>query len=425
MAGASTGNPVGHPQRNFTSEIPSLFKFYVPKIAPEAYRIKQDPHYVIEAVQTSYTSNGNNLMRFSLMRDCTYDMRESYLEFDLDIDQPDVGVAYLDNPGAMTLFKRVRLVGPHELEAQNEYHRLDAIAREHLSPINSEGAAAVWGFGTDSARRAKGIVQTHYKVPLVVHMLGRQPLPTNLIRDHLYLEILLAPMEEALIADSATGVVNYTISNPKLIVHQVQSSLLDQLLSQAMKSSGGGLDYTIMNCDYFLSGPISGTQHTIKLTNRSDTVEDVIFGIQPINYMQTMTNTEKFLKYPRSNLSTYEVWRGGRKWPESAALPFNRFFMQYLKHFNKWTHKGSWGDQLPIGKDAYETGDRMVHFIPLNQHRKDGIISNEGLAKFNADTEIRLTFTAAPGSTSEIHVYVRRIQTIRLNSEGHLSKLNE
>lgn len=411
-----------NPVRTHEKAVPHSMGFFNPKVVDPKIKAVKDRFRVDSDVQ-SYTSDQNTRVVFTLKNDSVLDFSRARLVMDVVVDQPTApagATCCISNPGVFTLFKNIRIRAPGIKEELQEYHRWAGILRETFSePGVAPLVASEWGFGSLLQRQAWATAgKRTYQMPIDFGMLARGPLPLHLIRDQIKLEFELAPLAESCEASAgATGMTRVTLSNVYLMVDQYFCPYYEQVLSRMVL--GNGLNIGTINYEWFLTPVKAGSlNQNLNITNRSDSVENMLVIFQPANYTASVYNPDKFILW-QAVVAQWQLFRKGRLWP---SQPFQSllFYEEFHRMLKDTSITGIWRPRSTISLGRYNV-DRNLLTIEINPFEGDGLLSNDGNSSYTADTQLRLTFSAVPAADLDAHVFVRRYASIFLTADGHLS----
>jgi len=389
--------------------IPDALKLRVPRTAPAATR--KEMKFPTES--SVYSNVSNNIVRFNFQNTDIIDFSRGGIAFDLTLTAP--GATYCRvSQGVWSIFERVRLVhGAEELEDIRENNRLQSLLFEVMrEPDVGAVLGHCYGYGTQAQRNAWGATPAKdYMMPIICGLFLSGPIPTEVFKKKLILELYLANWQNCLETD-APGPVTITLTN--CYFHYEVLQIPEPLRSTFVSNAMAGGSYPYKSFAYYNQAMVPANQNDLAIPHSSANIDCFINFMINTNDISNPAVNDKFLTWNKNTCTEHTLRINNEFFPIEPAQAQSdpQSYLMFLRWIDKWRIGGIFQNPPTISFDNYNA-DRFLIIYQMESFPREGLVNQLSTANSGNNTFLRVRFTAAPVNQSLI-TFVQVSKTIDL-----------
>lgn len=399
--------------------VPSSMRWDSPKesIAVDRKEVK------LKALQGSYGSAINNIIRWYIPNSDFIDFRKAYIKFELVVT-PGAGATYTRlSQGIWSLFDRLRIFSGFELEDVRYHNIIYSIMNELMAdPITVNSAQRMMhGVGTQYERNQWSSSPKIYILPIFSGFLQSALIPMGKVDDRLEIELYISDLNYCFESD-ATSVPTVVINNPEIIYDRVipEAEYTNRVIT-ALNS--GGLRFSFRTFEVY-QNQITSQRTSNNINHRSSAVDSFLHIMRVDSNMGQMSVNDKFLNWGFNGAVTYQMKINNQLEPEEPIICGEGALQAYLtllRWLTVWNCGGVFHN-APMITPAHWTTDRFIMVNDLNGMPDRGLINQRSTSRAASTIQLDLLLGTTPASSIRLDTIAVYFMVIKL-SNGKFSRL--
>jgi hypothetical protein len=392
--------------------IPESLKFVSPKKGPFGDRRL----FRNNAVNSTYSSNGDKIVRFYFPNARICDFRRGSIAFTLSISNlTNATYARVAN-GVWSIFNRVRLLTGIELEDIREYNFVHNFFWEVMrDPDAGDTSGEVFGWGTQFERNSWGGTPKNYEMPILVGFFQTGVIPLSLFYEQLQLELYIEDPTRCIETDSTTTPV-ITISAPYFHYEVLELSATVETTIKTM-ARAKGVCYPFRTLTYYTNS-ITSTTNNLVIPHSSAAIDCFISLIRDYASLSNMTINDKFLNWGRYTVYQHQLKINNQYYPYEPvnSLDYPASYNQFLRFIGKWRLGGVYGRPASISYDDYEV-NRFVIVNSVETFPNEGLVNDMNTDSSGQVVFVMLWMTNIPPPNTNLDTFVQHFRCIKFDEK--------
>lgn len=396
--------------------VPESLKFTVPRYGPNATR----KEFRLNPVASSYSTTGDNILRFFFNNSGIIDFRRGYIGFNVAITFPGGTTwtyARVAN-GIWTIFNRMRLTTGRELEDIREYNLLHTEMYECFrEPDAADVVGPVYGFATQVERNALGgNTVTSYCCPCLIGLFNQGCVPMGLFLERLQLECWM---------DLATKFIETDANNPPIVTltniyfhYEVIASSAATWGKIVDLARGPGVCYPFRTSTYYTTSVSNIQNANLYIPHATRAIDAFSHVFRTSNTLTSMTTNDKDLTW--IYVGPPQQWQlklNNEYFPlepaQVAADP--QSYIIFLRWVGKWHLNGSFKTPPTISYNEY-TNNRFVIVNELSPFPGEGLVSPITTEMAGNNVQLILNLAAPAPANTQMDTFAFHMRCIEFAS---------
>ncbi len=371
---------------------------------------------IMRPQNNTYATDGDNIVRFIVPME-NIDFTRGQLLATITITKTGGTYARLAQ-GAFSAISRVRMtLGTVEDECQYFNRTMSMIWNSQITTeVESTIGQDLCGFGTQAERDTKGssATGTEYAIVLRCGFLYQSVLP---LREFLSASGCANPqfctielyLENPLTCIETDGTnPQFTVSNVKWNYHQIVSSDGAYEASLRNKIRSGTLKLGYESWSVFQNSVLN-SDNDLHIQWKGDSLKTIVTALVDGSTLNDPTVDDKFTTWLKTNggaaVTQFQHQINNYWFPQEAIITTgtaNRAYLQYLNYIGVWSSRAYMKFGASIDLDSFNNDAFLIvadfQNIPVSVWKADNNaqVFNNVSTRFNSDTILRLTLSAAP-----------------------------
>lgn len=384
--------------------VPESLRYVQPKCGPPGTR----KEIRLPAVASSYSTGGDNIVRFFLSSDGLLDFRRGYLSFDFRINTGvGVGTYLRVSQGIWSIFNRLRLVcGGKELEDIREYNLYNSLMFEALqdTEISDVIGPSCYGYATQAQRNVFSSATKTYSCPILCGFFLTGVLPMAFLKQRLELQLYLEDVSRCIETDYPIGLITMTLSN--VYFHTEELKLESSVARELEALVNSGVTYPYKKFTHYVQ-PILNTMNNLVIPHVGAGIETLIHVMRNGANLSNPIVNDKLLSYVPNNTTDFQLRINNELYPPEKTLTTTpQAYVQYLRYINKWKLGGVYRNPPSISSDEYNT-NRFIIVNQLETYPGESLVNNLSTESAGTNMYLVLNLAVPPALNTQLDTFVQ------------------